>query len=159
MIEAIDTICSTREGVRNAMKLGYENAQAIVADGKRVRIRIEQSRDVRSLRQNAFLWGHVYAEISLQGVVCGQRWIDLAWHEYFKRLFLGWRFEEVVPVPGQVITDKRARVRRVLRSTTELSVKEMSEYLEKVLAWGVTELGVTFETMDWSAWEQHGGRA
>lgn len=159
MTQPVDTTVRTPEGAKNVARLIYDNALAMIADGKRVRLRCEEARDVRSLRQNAFLWGHVYSSISLQAVICGERWIDLAWHEHFKRLFLGYRFEEVVAMPGQVITDKRQKVRRVLRSTTELSVKEMSVYLEKVLAWGVTELGVEFETMDWKAWEEHGGRA
>lgn len=159
MIQPVDTTVRTPEGAKNVARLIYDNALAMIADGKRVRLRCEEAKDVRSLRQNAFLWGHVYSSIALQAVVNGQRFIDLSWHEHFKRLFLGYRFELVEPMPGQVITDKRQKVRRVLRSTTELSVKEMSVYLEQVLAWGVTELGVTFETMDWNAWEQHGGRA
>lgn len=45
---------------------------------------------------------------------------------------------------------KRLRVIREVRSTTGLSVKKFSEYLEKVLAFGATDLGVVFES-DW--WE------
>lgn len=159
MTEPVDTTCATREGAHKVAMLVYQQAKFFIADGKRVRIRCEEAKDVRSLRQNAFLWGHVYSSIALQAVVNGQRFIDLSWHEHFKRLFLGYRFELVEPMPGQVITDKRQRVRRVLRSTTELSVKQMSVYLEQVLAWGTTELGVSFETMDWRAWEEHGGRS
>jgi len=158
--EHVDTTVATREGANKVANLVYQQAKLMIADGKRVRIRCEEAKDVRSLRQNAFLWGHVYSSISLQAVVCGERWISEAWHELMKRMFLGYRYEVVERMPGQPeIADKRQRVRRVLRSTTELSVKEMSQYLEKVLAYGVTDLGVEFETMDWNAWEQHGGRA
>lgn len=153
MTQPVDTTFTTPEGARNVCVLALQQARLMVADGKRVRLRVEEAKDVRSLRQNAFLWAHVYAETSLQAVVLGERWIAEAWHELFKRMFLGYRYEreEVVGLPP--------RARRVLRSTTELSVRQMSEYIEKVLAYGATDLGVKFETMDWQAWEQHGGRA
>ena len=76
-----------------------------------------------------------------------------AWHELFKRMFLGYRYEW-----QQVAGVKGGKAIRILRSTTELSVKQMSKYIEQVLAYGVTDLGVKFETMDWQAWEEHGGR-
>jgi NinB protein len=157
--QAVDTTCATREGAHKVATLVYQQASLMIADGKRVRIRCDEAKDVRSLRQNAFAWGHVYAEISRQAVICGERWMPEAFHELFKRMFLGYRYEVVERLPGQPeISDKRQKVRRVLRSTTDLSVKQMSEYLEKVLAYGATDLGVVFETMDWQAWEQHGGR-
>ena len=160
MTQAVDTTVATREGAHKVATLVYQQASLMIADGKRVRIRCDEAKDVRSLRQNGFLWGHVYSEISHQAVVCGERWISEAWHELMKRMFLGYRYEVIERMPGQPeISDKRQRVRRVLRSTTDLSVKQMSEYLERVLAYGATDLGVKFETMDWQAWEQHGGRA
>lgn len=154
MIQSVDTTVSTADGARNVAVLVLQQARLMVADGKRVRMRCEEAKDVRSLRQNAFLWAHVYCEISLQAKIVGERWISEAWHELFKRMFLGYRYEreEIAGVPG-------AKAVRILRSTTELSVRDMSQYIEKVLAYGATDLGVTFETMDWQAWEQHGGRA
>lgn len=159
MSQAVDTTCATKEGAHNVARLVYQQASLMIADGKRVRIRCDEAKDVRSLRANAFYWGHVLSEISLQAKVCGERWVAEAWHELGKRMFLGYRYEMVERLPGQPeITDKRERVRRILRSTSDLSVKEMSIYLDKLMAWGVTDLGVVFETMDWSAWEEHGGR-
>lgn len=154
MIQPVDTTVATMDGARNVAVLVLQQARLMVADGKRVRMRCEEAKDVRSLRQNAFLWGHVYSEISLQAKIVGERWISEAWHQLFKRMFLGYRYEmqEIAGVPGR-------KAVRILRSTTDLSVRNMSEYLEKVLAYGATDLGVQFETMDWQAWEQHGGRA
>ncbi len=154
MTEPVDTTCATREGAHKVAKLVYQQASLMIADGARVRIRCEVAKDTRSLRQNAFLWGHVYHEISHQAKINGERWVSEAWHELFKRMFIGYRYEmqEVAGVPGR-------KAVRILRSTTDLSVREMSEFIEKVLAFGVSDLGVKFETMDWSAWEQHGSRA
>lgn len=149
---SVDSTCATPEGARNVAILVLEQARLLIADGKRVRIRCDEAKDVRSLRQNAFAWGHVYHEISTQAVVCGERWIAEAWHQLFKRMFLGYRYEreELVGQPPRAV--------RILRSTTDLSVKQMSIYLEQVLAYGATDLGVKFETMDWQQWEEHGGR-
>ncbi len=153
MTQAVDTTVATSDGARNVAVLVLQQARLMIADGKRVRLRCEEAKDVRSMRQNAFLWSHVYHEISSQGIVCGERWMPEAWHELFKRMFLGYRYEW-----QQVAGVKGGKAIRILRSTTELSVKQMSKYIEQVLAYGVTDLGVKFETMDWQAWEEHGGR-
>lgn len=155
MTEPVDTTCATREGAHKVATLVYQQASLMIADGKKVRIRCQEAKDTRSIRQNAFLWAGVYSEISLQARICGERWVAEAYHELFKRMFLGYRYERAPGVAG--VSGDRAI--RVLRSTTELSVKQMSEYLEKVLAYGATDLGVTFQTMDWNEWERLGGRA
>jgi len=48
-----------------------------------------------------------------------------------------------------VVGRKRKVVRKELRSTTRLSVKRMSEYLDKVMAFAVTDLGVVFSETKW----------
>jgi hypothetical protein len=155
MTEPVDSTVRTAEGARNIAILVLQQARLMIADGKSVRIRCHEAKDTRSTKQNAFLWAGVYSEISLQARICGERWVAEAYHELFKRMFLGYRYERQSGIAG--VSQDRAI--RVLRSTTELSVKEMSEYIEKVLAFGVTDLGVTFRTMDWSEWERLGGRA
>ena len=152
MIEPVDTTVSTPEGARNVAVLVLQQARLMIANGKRVRMRCEEAKDVRSLRQNAFYWGHVLSEISLQAVNLGERWVDEAWHQLFKRMFLGYRYER------EEVAGRAPRAVRILRSTTDLSVKEMSAYLDQVMAFGVTDFGVQFETMDWRKWEEHGGR-
>lgn len=155
MIESVDTTVRTSEGARNVAVLVLQQARLMIADGKRVRLRCHEAKDTRSVKQNAYLWAGVYSEISLQAKICGERWISEAWHELFKRMFLGYRYERQPGIAG--VSQDRAV--RVLRSTTELSVKEMGAYLDQVLAYGTTDLGVTFQTMDWNEWERMGGRA
>lgn len=154
MTEPVDTTVKTAEGARNVAVVVLQQARLMIADGKAVRMRCHEAKDTRSVKQNAFLWAGVYSEISLQAKICGERWISEAWHELAKRMFLGYRYERAPGIAG--VSGDRAV--RVLRSTTELSVKEMSEYIEKVLAYGITDLGVTFRTMDWNEWERLGGR-
>jgi hypothetical protein len=147
MSEALDVVVRTREGAYKVATLAYERARALIADGKEVRIRAEEAEDERSLRQNRFYWGCVLKEISEQARIDGQQWVADAWHQYGKRTFLGYEFKRTV-IAGR----KRKAVSKQLRSTTKLSVKRMSEYLEKLMAFAVTDLGVRFSEMRWEDW-------
>jgi hypothetical protein len=147
MSEVLDIVVHTREGAHRVAKLAYEKAQALIADGKEVRIRAEEAEDTRSLQQNAFYWAVVLREISEQARIDGQAWAAEAWHEYGKRTFLGYEFKRTV-IAGR----KRKAVSKQLRSTTKLSVKRMSEYLEKLMAFAVIDLGVQFSKTRWEDW-------
>ncbi len=144
MTEALDVIVSTREGAHKVASAAYECARLLIADGKQVRIRAEEAEDTRSLQQNRFYFGLVLREISEQARISGQGWAAEAWHLHFKREFLGYRF-----VRETVAGRKRKVVRKELRSTTRLSVRRMSEYLDKVMAFAVTDLGVVFSETKW----------
>ena len=144
MTEPLDVIVSTREGAHRVAKLVYDRARDLIADGKQVRIRAEEAEDTRSLQQSRFYWGVVLAEIAEQARVGGDRWSAEAWHEYGKRTFLGYEFKRIT-IAGR----KRKAVSKQLRSTTRLSVRRMSEYLDKVMAFAVTDLGVVFSETKW----------
>lgn len=144
MTEPLDIIVSTREGAHKVAKLAYDRARDLIAAGKEVRIRAEEAEDERSLRQNRFMWGVVLREIAEQAQINGERWSAEAWHEYVKRTYLGYEFRRVV-VAGR----KRKSTTKTLRSTTRLSVKRMSDYLDKVMAFAVTDLGVAFSETKW----------
>lgn len=106
---------------------------------RQLRIVIGPDVEDRSLKQNRFYWGPVLRQISEQAVMNGARYSAEGWHEAFKREVLG--FEVIkVPVAGR----KRLQVYRRLRSTTDLSVKQMSEYLDQIIATATTDLGVEF---------------
>ena len=104
--------------------------------------------DQRSLQQNAFMWGVVLKEISQQAKVNGIGATPDGWHLYFKRKHLGYKFKKTV-LPGKT----RPSVTKELRSTTDLSVKKMSAYLEAVIAEAVTDFGVMFSERDWSQYK------
>jgi hypothetical protein len=90
----------------------------------------------RSLRQNAFYWSAVLPQIAAQAPGA---WAVDAWHEAFKRTILGYEVVKAV-VAGR----KRPTVYRRLRSTKDLTVKQMSEYLDRVIADAVDAYGVQF---------------
>lgn len=116
--------------------------------GRRLVVKVEEAEDERSLKQNAFMWGYVLKTIKTQAVIDGIGADENGWHLYFKRRLLGYRAVKV-KVPGK----KRPSITRELRSTTGLSVKKMSEYLDKVMAIAATEFGVTFDGRRWEDWQ------
>lgn len=118
--------------------------------GKRLAVHICEQEDERSVKQNAFMWAFVLKSIKVQAVIDGIGADENGWHLYFKRRLLGYRIVKT-KVPGK----KRPSITRELRSTTDLSVKRMSKYLDEVMAAAATEFGVTFEAgrrwEDWNA--------
>lgn len=149
MSEVLDRIVTTREQAHEAARQVYANAQAILANGEKPRILCEQFEEDRTLLQNAFYWAACLPDISAQAQIGGQRWTVDAWHELFKRQFLGF---EVVKV--RVAGRKKPTVIRRLRSTTKLKVKAMSKYLDEVQSFAAAELGVQFSVRKWEDYRQ-----
>jgi NinB protein len=86
----------------------------------------------RTIEQNARYWSRgILSQIAEKAVVGGRRFSAEAWHEQFKRQFIG--IEELPS--GQVIG----------KSSTKLGVKAFSEFVDQVEAYAVTDLGVVFE--------------
>lgn len=86
----------------------------------------------RTLEQNARYWGRgILAQIAEKATVGGRRFSAEAWHEQFKRQFIG--IEELPN--GQVIG----------KSSTKLSVKAFTVFVDQVEAFAVTDLGVVFD--------------
>lgn len=93
------------------------------------------TRRKRTQPQNRRYWGNgVLAQIAAQAVVEGQQFSTEAWHEMFKRMFIG---VEELP-DGSVIG----------KSSTELTTAEFSEFCAKVEAYAATERGVTFYDLE-----------
>lgn len=93
-----------------------------------------------TLKQHRFYRGPVLGQIAKQGRQDGRVWEQKAWHGLFKRVLLGYEV-----VREQVAGRARPTVYRRLRSTADLSVKQMSEYIDEVIALATTELHVEFE--------------
>lgn len=154
MTDPLERICITQEQAHEACSLGYSLAKMLVADGKRVRVRVEEDLDDISARQRRFLHGPVLGQIAEQvRMPDGTRYVAAIWKTYFKRLFLGqggYRFVmRKVPrwdaAAGRMVEPKRATPHREVISTEDLSVKQYSEFIDKVLAHAASELGVVFE--------------
>lgn len=119
-----------------------------IALGREVEVIARELEDNRSHKQNAFLWSYVLKTVSQQAVIGGIGSDEEGWHYYMKRRLLGYRVVKT-RIPGS----KRLSIRRELRSTKDLTVKQMSDYLDKVMATAATEFGVTFEMTRWEDYQ------
>jgi|SRR6185369_6246720 len=135
----MEALVTDKESAHRAAGYAYREAQDIIARGKRAVIKANEYEDDRSLQQNRFYFGVVLKAISEQASVNRQRYTTEAWHIYCREQFLGYVFESIL-LPGR----KRKTTKKVLRSTTDLTVKQFAEYVEKITAHATTDLGVRF---------------
>lgn len=112
----------------------------VVPGPGRLRIVLGFDCDDKSAKQRRFLHAPVLGQISEQAVVAGIRYVPAIWKEHMRKQFLPDRWESY-RLPGA----KRATPHRVRVSTEDLSVKQYSEYIDNVLAYAATELGVVFD--------------
>lgn len=143
-------IVETREQAHDAATQVYVMAKALIQDGKRVQIAVGEDADPISLKQRRFLHGPVFSQISEQVRVGGERYVMDVWKEFFRKMLLPDRYEmRRIPVYDKkqcrLVQPKRATPYRVRSSTEDLGVKKYSEYIEKVIAYAVTEWGVEFQ--------------
>ena len=95
---------------------------------------ITSTEEKRRAQQNKYYWGVVIRSIASQGWVGGRQFDSDAWHEYFASLY---GIKREIELPNGSIVLKRL-------STTEMKVREFSEYTEQVAAYGAQELGIRF---------------
>ena len=112
---------------------------------ERLTVTVEPEDDAKTVQQGRFVWGVVYSEIAHQAKVGGVRYTSDAWHEFFKREYLPRRKTKTL-VAGR----KRPVISTSLGTTKGLKIKPMSKYIEQVIAYAVTELGVQFSSTDWT---------
>ncbi len=87
--------------------------------------------------QRRYYWGVLLPAIAAQARLGGRAYAAEAWHELFKRRFLGWASHGV-----EVAGSPRRKTIRQVRSTTELGVRQMAHYLFQVQNCAAQELGV-----------------
>ncbi len=110
---------------------------------ERLAVTVMPEEDARSIQRNAEYWGFVLQPISDQAQINGIGATKEGWHDYYRKMFLGYEFTKV-KMPGT----KRPSVRRTLKSTTKLSERKMRDYCEQVRAHAATTFGVTFPAME-----------
>ena len=89
------------------------------ADGQMLEIKSPK----RSLEQNRYYWS-ILGDIAEQ-VVPGKAYEPSVWHQYFKQLFL----------PDQVVEMPDGGIMLTQSSTSKLSLKAFSEYIDRVVQW------------------------
>lgn len=89
----------------------------------------------RTVPQNRRYWGRgVLAQVAEQAVMDGRLYSAEAWHEFFKRQFIG-----IDELPCGHVQGK---------SSTALTTTQFSEFCAQVEAFAATELGVTFYDLE-----------
>ena len=130
------------EIMRRANSAASTLVDLAIADGdpgRRIRIVVGVDREDKTMKQRRFYHAAVLPQISEQATVGGIRYTAPIWKEHFRKTMLGERWESI-RMPG----DKRATPRRIRISTEDLSIKQYSEHIDRVIAYGASELGVVF---------------
>lgn len=109
------------------------NRAACAAAGEPLEVIVCKHKEKRRNVQNRLYWA-VLREVADQAMLGGKRYSDECWHEHFKRTVIG-----VVDLPGG---------RQMGESTAKLSVSEFADYVSKVQAFAVSELGVIFQEVN-----------
>jgi hypothetical protein len=125
----------------------WPEAKALMTAGKRLLVTVKEVEDERTIKQHRFYRGPVLGDIAAQASIEGQKWSQDAWHELFKRTFLPRQVTKC-----KVAGKKRPVVSVKIASTTGLSIKKMSTYLDKVIAFATNDLGVQFTERQWEHW-------
>ena len=103
------------------------NWKSLADSGKPLAVTVTEYKSRRSIEQNKRYWA-ILQQISEQAFLGGRAFGAEAWHEMFKRQFIG-----CVDLPNG---------ERLGASTTGLAVPEFADYMTKVEAFASGELGV-----------------
>lgn len=156
-------VAPSRDALHAAARQLYETAKAKVAandtewtdaDGeihqRRYRFIFGEDREDLTVKQRGFLHAAVFPQVAEQVVFPdGTRFSAKVWKEHFRERFLGYRWEQVRALrwdekQGKAVLAKRATPRKVRVSTEDLSIKQYSEYIDRVIDTATVEYGVTF---------------
>jgi hypothetical protein len=99
----------------------------------------------RSLPQNRLQWAELLGEVSRQVWIEGRQFDEEIWHEHFKEKFMPDVEEAGITLPGYVKwKDKPDGSLKCVASTTKLTKRGMTNYLNECYAYAAQELGVRF---------------
>jgi hypothetical protein len=100
-------------------------------EGKFLAVTVSLFQSRRSLAQNRRYFGAVLTRIAEQAWPDARQYSVEAWHEYFKRRFIG-----VLDLPGGATA---------AMSSAELGVEEFAIFMQNVEAYAAAELGICFD--------------
>lgn len=116
-----------------------------IDDAHPLEIVVREEVKARKLDQNAAMWAGPLADIAEQAYVNGRTFTAEVWHEHFKEEFLPESYDPELCVSETYQKwdfDPKGK-RRLVGSTTDLTVKGFALYLQQVEAFGAN-LGVQF---------------
>lgn len=128
----------TDDDVARFMAFMRANRADMAKQGRFLQVVVSEYKASRSTEANAYMWAGILEPAAQQAWSGGSRWKAEAWHELLKQLFL--------PETCAKGVDKWWILpngdRRLVMSTSDLNVSEMTVYLDQCAAYVTTELGV-----------------
>lgn len=113
-------------------------------DENPLEVLIREPVKARGMDQNALMWVGPLADIAAQAWVQGRQFSAECWHEHYKREYLPEEFDPELTKEGYRKWDYTPTGERVLiGSTTQLTKRGFSQYLEQIEADGAG-MGVQF---------------
>ena len=116
-------------------QLVAQNAKVFADRGKPLRVIVTEDERKRTDAANRFYWGAVLSAVAEQAWVAGKQYGKEVWHEHFARQYLP--HTEIVTPFGEIVARRK--------STTELTVSEFADYLQRVQSEAASTLGVQFD--------------
>lgn len=99
----------------------------------------------RTIPQNRLLWAGMLGDFAEQGQINGRKFNAATWHHFLKEEFLPNQPEEGITSDDYEKWTEAPFGRLILTgSTTKLTTKGFSDYMEKCFAFGCTDLGIRF---------------
>ena len=107
-------------------------------------VEIKPFQKLRTSDQNRLMWKSLMGDIASQAMIEGRLFSQQVWHEWLKEKFLPEQAEEGVTTADYVKwLEMPDGSLKMVGSTTKLTTRGMSDYLEQCYAYGC-ELGVRF---------------
>ena len=105
-----------------------------------IQITVSEEVKARKPDQNALMWAGPLKDIAHQVYLDGRTYTPELWHEYFKKEYLPEEYDPELCKEGYQKWDYDPSGDRVcIGSTTELTIKGFSQYLEQIYAFGADQ--------------------
>lgn len=112
---------------------------------KPVVVSVDEFTKKRTRSQNDMAWAGMLADFAQHGFINGRTFAEPVWHEYLKQLLLPSIYKEGLTLKGYVKwLEMPDGSMRMVGSTTKLTTKGFSDYLESCYAYGCEELNIKF---------------
>lgn len=105
--------------------------------GRELVVEVRLLEDDITQKQRAYLHAVVLTEIAQYARPNGQSFPMPVWKEHFREAWLGFTLVTFI----DPLTGKKSR-RRVRKSTEDLGIRAMAEYIDRIIAFAATDLGV-----------------
>ena len=140
MADVMTWVLSSPEVAARMITWLKENAGTYAKSGKPLQITAAPYRETRSKAQNSWMWVAVLTPASEQIITGGRSYSPQVWNEYLKEKFL----PEICAKGLSKWEQMPDGTRRLVMSTSDLNVEEMTGYLDEIQAHLSTEYGVLF---------------